>query len=143
MSMRLSFFNLWYTTLPGKIMHARSLGILVPVAAIMTCSALLGCLIPGIFTVDQKGYMNISKRNVTSQEINGKLRISCEVVNTGDPGWVVVEGHVTQGDTTLKDTKRIHLDRGQVEPVSFEFDVGVGVFSYGFKFPTKEPDPIN
>jgi hypothetical protein len=109
----------------------------------MTCSLLLGCIIPGIFTIDQKGYMKVSKRNVTSQEINGKLRISCEVVNSGDPGYVVVEGHLTQGETTLKDTKRIHLDRDQVVPVSFEFDVGVGEFSYGFKFPSNEPDPLD
>jgi hypothetical protein len=118
------------------MLSKESYAVLVPVVAIVMCTMILGC---GTIPTSEKS-MLVAKENLTSEVTNGRIRISCDVVNSGDPGWITVRGHVTQGDTTQADTKRLHLNKDEVGAVSFEFDIGAGDYEYGFNFPAQEPD---
>jgi len=85
-------------------------------------------------------YVEILDHSATPEVAAGKATISCDLINSGDPGYVTIEGAVAQ-DGVIKDQaeKRIHLKKNQQATVSFDLDVE-GPYEYRVQILEIEPD---
>jgi hypothetical protein len=96
-----------------------------------------------LYTCMQTGGMDVRIENESAEMYDNWLRMTCDVINEGDPGNVTIVGSVYQnGRKTDSCEEEIHLNRGQIREVALYpmVDPEAGEYTYEFEAINLEPD---